>query len=308
MYSQDVLVNKISYPEYKARVDIGDITPSMISEQVFIDYNFTMEVEQNCINLKPVAMSGSYNDLTDKPEIPTPVTVINTLDSTSETDALSAYQGNMLNQDLTSLSNEFTNLNDNVGKLSSDLTTLTTQVNEIPVIDVINDLTSSSTTAALSAAQGQVLNNAIKTNAENITTNATNISKNSDAITLQADLEALQGQVPTGTKMYLHQITISVINANRNKTAYLFIDYYSTQDTPYTSVGFVEIPYRNPYRCGGYYLDLSSSTDSKAAWQVSIVPFNGTFAFIVNGSNGVEVDADLQASTITDNVIGYLYK
>jgi hypothetical protein len=47
-----------------------------------------------------VATSGSYSDLSNKPAIPT---VVNTLDSTSTTDALSAAQGKVLNDKIADL-------------------------------------------------------------------------------------------------------------------------------------------------------------------------------------------------------------
>lgn len=165
---RDVISNKISQSEYTALVNAGALTPSLIEEQIWLDFNFTMETQKNCENLKPVAMSGSYNDLTDKPEIPTPVTVVNALDSTSETDALSAYQGNVLNQNIETLSDNLQTLNDNytelskdVTTLSNDLTTLSQKVDDIPTVEVINNLTSDSTTAALSAAQGKELKSLI---------------------------------------------------------------------------------------------------------------------------------------------------
>ncbi len=54
-------------------------------------------------SLKLVATSGSYNDLSNKPTIPAAVTVVNSLTSTSTTNALSAAQGKALNDRLTSL-------------------------------------------------------------------------------------------------------------------------------------------------------------------------------------------------------------
>ena len=50
--------------------------------------------------LATVATSGSYNDLSNKPAIPT---VVNTLDSTSTTNALSAAQGKVLNDKIADL-------------------------------------------------------------------------------------------------------------------------------------------------------------------------------------------------------------
>ena len=56
-------------------------------------------------DLKTVAFSGSYNDLSDKPSIPS---VTNNLTSTSTTSALSAAQGKALNDKIPTLTNSLT--------------------------------------------------------------------------------------------------------------------------------------------------------------------------------------------------------
>lgn len=100
-----VQVNKISQAEYTARVKQGLITESMIEQQGWLDYAFTMEVQKNCEELKPVAMSGSYNDLTDTPDLSEfePTTVLNTLESSSTESALAAAQGKVLNEKINML-------------------------------------------------------------------------------------------------------------------------------------------------------------------------------------------------------------
>lgn len=65
------VINKISKAEYDAKVAAGIITETMIADQVWINQNVTIADQENLRNLKAVATSGSYNDLTDKPTIPT---------------------------------------------------------------------------------------------------------------------------------------------------------------------------------------------------------------------------------------------
>lgn len=69
-------------------------------EQVQSDWTETDSSDPAYIKNKPtlatVATSGSYNDLTNKPTIPAAVSVVDNLNSTSATDALSANQGRVL--------------------------------------------------------------------------------------------------------------------------------------------------------------------------------------------------------------------
>lgn len=113
--------------------------------------------------------SGSYNDLTNKPNIPTPTTVENILTSTSTTSALSSNQGRVLNTNITNHINDVVkhvtdaertswNAKSNFSGSYTDLTNKPT----IPsATTIVNNLTSTSTTSALSASQGKVLNDKI---------------------------------------------------------------------------------------------------------------------------------------------------
>lgn len=65
------VINKISKAEYDAKVSAGVITPTMITDEVWINSSVTIADQENLTNLKTVATTGSYNDLTDKPTIPT---------------------------------------------------------------------------------------------------------------------------------------------------------------------------------------------------------------------------------------------
>ena len=94
---KDIISNKIGLVEYNARVEAGNITPTMIEQQVWVNNLLTMQDQENCHNLKPVAMSGSYNDLVDRPEIKN-VVVNNSLTSDSATQALAAAQGKVLDE------------------------------------------------------------------------------------------------------------------------------------------------------------------------------------------------------------------
>lgn len=64
------VINKISKAEYDAKVAAGVITPTMIADEVWINQNVTIADQENLRNIKTVALTGSYNDLTDKPSIP----------------------------------------------------------------------------------------------------------------------------------------------------------------------------------------------------------------------------------------------
>ena len=65
------VINKISKAEFDVKVAAGVITPTMIEDEVWINQDVTIEDQEKLRNLKAVATSGSYNDLTDKPTIPT---------------------------------------------------------------------------------------------------------------------------------------------------------------------------------------------------------------------------------------------
>lgn len=64
------VINKISKAEYDAKVAAGMITETMIADEVWINQDVTIAHQENLKNLKAVATTGSYNDLTDKPTIP----------------------------------------------------------------------------------------------------------------------------------------------------------------------------------------------------------------------------------------------
>lgn len=65
------VINKISKAEYDLKVAGGVITDTMIEDEVWINQDVTMADQENLRNIKTVALTGSYNDLTDKPTIPT---------------------------------------------------------------------------------------------------------------------------------------------------------------------------------------------------------------------------------------------
>ena len=96
-------------------------------------------------SLSDVAFSGSYNDLDNKPTIPSKTTVVNSLTSTSTTSALSAAQGKVLKD----------TIDDLAPVASSGSYTDLTSKPTIP--SVINNLTSTSISSALSAYQGKAL-------------------------------------------------------------------------------------------------------------------------------------------------------
>jgi len=65
------VINKISKAEYDLKVASGIITETMIADEVWINQDVTIADQEKLRNLKAVATSGSYNDLNDKPTIPT---------------------------------------------------------------------------------------------------------------------------------------------------------------------------------------------------------------------------------------------
>lgn len=113
----------------------------------------------------------------------------------------------------------------------------------------------------------------------------------------------------SATKKYLHRIRLNlsdqVSGTAPTKMATIHLDYYSEQETPYTNVGFATIEYANPIGCSGNYTDVSAST-THSVYELSIQPFNDTYAFILNG-NDFEIDIQSTGSSITDEVIGYIF-
>lgn len=65
------VINKISKAEYDLKVASGLITETMIADEVWINQDVTITDQEKLRSLKTVATTGSYNDLTDKPTIPT---------------------------------------------------------------------------------------------------------------------------------------------------------------------------------------------------------------------------------------------
>lgn len=252
-----VQVNKITQQEFDLRVDAGNITPSMIEQQLYMDYDFTMEVQKNCENLKPVAMSGSYNDLTDKPEFE-PTIVNNTLTSQSIDEALSAFQGTVLDSKIAE-----TNI----------------KVNgvENKVISINNDIT----------------------------------SINSNLTTIDNRVTEVQNSIPVlGTKKYLHRIRLSIVSSDRKKSAQLFCDYYSDKAEAYTEVAFTTMTSHTDSIpvTGNINQLIGNSFESTYAYQLSILNFNGGYAFIMNGNIEIDTYSSYKDDwTITDNVVGYIF-
>lgn len=226
---KDVQVNKISQAEFDARVEMGAITPDMIEQQLYMDYAFTMEVQKNCEQLKPVAMSGSYNDLTDKPNFE-PIVINNTLTSQSTTEALAAAQGKVLDDKITAANQRITEVQ-----------------NSIPVL---------------------------------------------------------------GTKKYLHRIRLSIVSQDRKTSAVLFCDFYSDRQDAYTSPAFTTMAsHLESIPVTGRIQKIEGSTLTEPVpYQLSILNFNGGYAFIINGT--IEIDtytAYMDDWTINDNVVGYIF-
>lgn len=220
---KDVFTNKIGLQEFNLRVEGGSITDTMVAEEIWINNKLTMQDQENLHNIKAVALTGSYNDLTDKPEI---------------------------NQ-----------------------------------VVVNNTLTSDSITEALSAAQGKVLNDRITTEVNN-----------------------LDSKIPSlGTKKYLHRIRLSIVSKDRRSSAQMFVNYYSTQSTPYTTFDFVTMTsHTNAIEANGNYNNMADST---YVWNLAILPFNGGYAYIMNGSKEIDTYTGYEDDwTIQDTVEGYIFQ
>lgn len=91
---------KINGTEYKVKSENEGGTDLNASTFNTLQTNIENYVDSKTGDLSDVATSGDYNDLINKPAIPT---VNDTLTSTSTTDALSSNQGNVLNNKIEKL-------------------------------------------------------------------------------------------------------------------------------------------------------------------------------------------------------------
>lgn len=93
---------------YKQNVDSNTSSRHTHNNKNILDAttaSYTEEKDNIIDNLKTVATSGSYNDLSNKPTIPSATTIVDNLTSTSKTGALSANQGKVLNDKITGINN-----------------------------------------------------------------------------------------------------------------------------------------------------------------------------------------------------------
>ena len=109
-----------------------------------------------------------------------------------------------------------------------------------------------------------------------------------------------------GTKKYLHRITLNLSDqasgSPPNKTAVIHLDYYSEQETAYTSPNFATLALTNSIGCSGYYIDADVSlTEKNFVYEIALPQSN---EFILN--NNVSITIQSTGSSITDEVIGYV--
>ena len=147
------------FPDPISVVDSLDSTSttSALSAKQGKNLSDALSNKVNISSLATVATSGSYNDLTDKPSA---TSIIDSLNSTSTTAALSANQGKVLNEAIS-------------GKANTQHTHSISDITNFPeTVSVVDSLESTSTTSALSANQGRVLGEAVagKANAGDIPT------------------------------------------------------------------------------------------------------------------------------------------
>ena len=108
------------------------------------------------------------------------------------------------------------------------------------------------------------------------------------------------------TKKYLHRLKYSVVSADKKNSANLTLDYYSTQATAYTGVTDISIAYATPHACSGFYTDGNTDLTAKlSCWSVAIAYASSQWSFIFNG-NEFSTTIDLDYSTVTDEIIGYV--
>lgn len=86
--------------------------------------NTELNTKANDADLSPVAKSGSYNDLTNKPTIPPAVTVDNALSATSE----NPVQNKVINTAITQVNTNVTNLSGRVDAVENVNQTQTTDI------------------------------------------------------------------------------------------------------------------------------------------------------------------------------------
>lgn len=108
------------------------------------------------------------------------------------------------------------------------------------------------------------------------------------------------------TKKYLHRITLNLSDqasgSPPNKTAVIHLDYYSEQETAYTSPNFATLALTNSIGCSGYYIDADVSlTEKNFVYEIALPQSN---EFILN--NNVSITIQSTGSSITDEVIGYV--
>lgn len=138
---------------------------------------------------------------------------------------------------------------------------------------------------------------------------------NNNAKTFQVwDYQLLDGntglipndRLDLGIKKYLHRITLNLSDqasgSPPNKTAVIHLDYYSEQETAYTSPNFATLALTNSIGCSGYYIDADVSlTEKNFVYEIALPQSN---EFILN--NNVSITIQSTGSSITDEVIGYV--
>lgn len=145
--------------------------------------------------------------------------------------------------------------------------------------------------------------NTLKTNGT-ITVGETTV--NYDENTLYVT-ELSGGDSGSGSPKYLHRITLNLSDqasgSPPNKTAVIHLDYYSEQETAYTSPNFATIALANSIGCSGYYIDSDTSiTEKNFVYEIALPQSN---EFVLNSSFSITIQST--GSSITDEVIGYIF-
>lgn len=140
----------------------------------------------------------------------------------------------------------------------------------------------------------------------------TNNTSNTFQVWNYALLDGNTGLIPNerlnlGTKKYLHRITLNlsdqVSGTAPTKMAVIHLDYYSEQETAYTSPNFATLALTNSIGCSGYYIDADVSlTEKNFVYEIALPQSN---EFILN--NNVSITIQSTGSSITDEVIGYIF-
>ena len=125
-------------------------------------------------------------------------------------------------------------------------------------------------------------------------------------------LDGNTGKIPNerlnlGTKKYLHRITLNlsdqVSGTAPTKMAVIHLDYYSEQETAYTSPNFATIALANSIGCSGYYIDSDTSiTEKNFVYEIALPQPN---EFVLNSSFSITIQST--GSSIIDEVIGYMF-